>query len=298
MSAQLAVVPKDRTAAERQRRYRQRHKVQKPGVAVTPAVATPTVTALRPKRYGVVPFVLLSTALAVAAVSGSFSIIGLTAVFTGAFWPIVGMGIALETAKLAAVAWLGRRYAASRIVKTAIVALVGALMALSAIGSYGFLAKAHLDHAVVGEAQVMDHKARIEARKELAAASVADIDRRIAQIDAAVDEATRRGHTTSALALVARASDRRNELVADRARAASALASVEVDKAVIESERSRLAADSGPVRYLSKLIGIDQDTATRWFVLFVALLLDPLALVLLLAASTRPNEKTTTTGVV
>jgi pimeloyl-ACP methyl ester carboxylesterase len=46
-----------------------------------------------------------------------------------------------------------------------------------------------------------------------------------------------------------------------------------------------LAADSGPVRYLSKLIGIDQDTATRWFVLFVALLLDPLALVLLLAAT-------------
>jgi hypothetical protein len=46
MSAQLAVVPKDRTAAERQRRYRQRRKVQKPGVAVTPAVATPTVTCL------------------------------------------------------------------------------------------------------------------------------------------------------------------------------------------------------------------------------------------------------------
>src|SRR6516162_3240228 len=103
MSAQLAIVPKDRTAAERQRRYRQRRKVQKPSVTVTPAVAIPTVTALQPKRYGFVPFALLCAALAVAAVSGSFSIIGLTAVFTGAFWPIVGMGIALETAKLSAV---------------------------------------------------------------------------------------------------------------------------------------------------------------------------------------------------
>ena len=115
MSAQLAIVPKDRTAAERQRRYRQRRKVQKPSVTVTPAVAIPTVTALQPKRYGFVPFALLCAALAVAAVSGSFSIIGLTAVFTGAFWPIVGMGIALETAKLSAVAWLGRRYAAPRV---------------------------------------------------------------------------------------------------------------------------------------------------------------------------------------
>jgi hypothetical protein len=289
MSAQLAIVSKDRTAAERQRRYRQRRKVQKPGAPVTPAIPTPTVTALQPKRYGVVPYVLLCAALAVAAVSGSFSIVGLTAVFTGAFWPIVAMGIALETAKLAAVAWLGRRYAASRIVKGAIVTLVLALIALNAIGSYGFLAKAHLSHAVAGEAQLTDHQAQIEAREELAAANVADIDRRIAQIDAAVDQATRRGRTTSAMGLVAREANRRNNLVADRDRAASALASIEIEKAGIGNERNELAADSGPVRYLSKLIGIDQETATSWFVLFVALLLDPLALVLLLAATARPD---------
>jgi hypothetical protein len=41
-----------------------------------------------------------------------------------------------------------------------------------------------------------------------------------------------------------------------------------------------------------------QDTATRWFVLFVALLFDPLALVLLLAATAPPNKETITTGVV
>jgi hypothetical protein len=130
--------------------------------------------------------------------------------------------------------------------------------------------QAHLDHAVASEAQVTEHKARIEARRDLAVANLADIDRRITQIDVAVDGATRRGRTTSAMALVAREADRRNELVADRARAASTLASIEVEKAGIENERNGLAADSGPVRYLSKLIGIDQDTATRWFVLFVS----------------------------
>jgi hypothetical protein len=284
---ELSGVAKDRTAAERQRRYRQRHRKN---LTVTAAVTGTIATALQPKRYGFVPFVLLCAALAVAAVSGSFSVIGLTAVFTGAFWPILCMGVALEAAKLSAVAWLGRRYAASRIVKGAIVTLVGALMVLNVIGSYGFLAKAHLDHAVAGEAQVTDHNARIDARKELAVATVADIDRRIAQIDSAIDEATRRGHTTSAMALLAREADRRKALVADRARAASALASIEVEKAGIENERNGLTADSGPVRYLSKLIGLDQDAATSWFILFVALLLDPLALVLLLTASARPQS--------
>jgi len=92
MNPQLELVSKDRTAAERQRRYRQRGKLKKPDIAV---VTIPSVTALLPKRYGVVPFILLCAALAVAAVSGSFSVIGLTAVFTGAFWPIFGMGVAL-----------------------------------------------------------------------------------------------------------------------------------------------------------------------------------------------------------
>jgi hypothetical protein len=158
-------------------------------------------------------------------------------------------------------------------------------MVLNVIGAYGFLAKAHLDHAAAGEMQIADHKAHVEARRELAAANVADIDRRIGQIDSAIAEATKRGRTTSAMTLVERQTDRRDALVADRARAASALASIEVDAAAVENERSGLEADAGPVRYLSKLIGIDQDTAMRWFIVLVAALLDPLAVVLLLAAA-------------
>jgi len=42
----------------------------------------------------------------------------------------------------------------------------------------------------------------------------------------------------------------------------------------------------------------DQDAVTSWFVLFVALLLDPLAIVLLLAATAQPNMETTIAGVV
>jgi hypothetical protein len=52
-------------------------------------------------------------ALALAVVSGGLSVVGLTSIFAAAFWPIIGMGVAFEAGKLAAVAWLGRhgRYA-------------------------------------------------------------------------------------------------------------------------------------------------------------------------------------------
>lgn len=297
MDAKLATipkvtVPKDRTAAERQRRYRQRRKLQKTAVtvtAVTAAADVPAVTPLQPRRHGMIPAVMTCTALAVAAVSASFSIIGLTAVFTGAFWPVVGMGAAMECGKLSAVAWLGQRYAASRALKGAILALVVTLMGLNAIGSYGFLAKAHLDHTVAAEAQVADHQARIDARKKLAAANVADIDRRIAQIDNAVNEATERGRTATAMTLVEHQTGRRSELVGERARAADVLAAVEVEGAGISNKRNELAADSGPVRYLAALIGADDEKVIHWFVLAIALLLDPLAVTLLLGASgSRP----------
>jgi hypothetical protein len=295
MDAKLAVipkvtVPKDRTAAERQRRYRQRKKAQNAAVTVAPAATVSAdasaATPLQPRRRrGLIPVVMACAALAVAAVSASFSIIGLTAVFTGAFWSVVGMGAAMECAKLSAVGWLGRRYAAPRALKGAIVALVVTLMGLNAIGSYGFLAKAHLEHAVAAEAQVADHQARIDARKELAAANVADIDQRIAQIDYAVNEATKRGRTAAAMSLVERQTGRRSELVGERARAADVLAAVEVEGAGIADERQELAVDSGPVRYLAALIGQDDEKVMHWFVLAVALLLDPLAVALLLAAS-------------
>ena len=86
------------------------------------------------------------------------------------------------------------------------------------------------------------------------------------------------------MSLAERQTGRRSELVEERARA-DVLAAVEVEGAGIANEQNELAADAGPVRYLAALIGVDDEKAMHWFVLAVALLLDPLAVVLLLAAS-------------
>jgi hypothetical protein len=46
-------------------------------------------------------------------------------------------------------------------------------------------------------------------------------------------------------------------------------------------------ADLGPVRYLATLFGQADELVLRWFILVVALLLDPAAVLLLLAATRR-----------
>ncbi len=51
--------------------------------------------------------ILLALAgLTLSAVAIYYSVIGLTAVFAAAFWPIVVMGTTLELSKLVAASWL------------------------------------------------------------------------------------------------------------------------------------------------------------------------------------------------
>jgi hypothetical protein len=51
-----------------------------------------------------------ATAIALSVIAAYYSIIGLAAIFTGAFWPIVIMGSVLEASKLVTASWLYRNW--------------------------------------------------------------------------------------------------------------------------------------------------------------------------------------------
>jgi len=239
-------------------------------------------------KRDVVTVSTLTAALALAMVSGGFSIFGMTAVFAGAFWPVIGMGTALEAGKLSAVAWLGRHSrTASRRLKAALTVLVVILMRLNPLGAYGFLAKAHIGHAVAGETAVAGRAAEIESRMSVQSGVVTDLDRRIAQIDSAVAAATQRGKINTALAAMEGQRQARKSLTDERNRAAATLATLQVENATIDGERRMVEADLGPIRYLATLLGAADQDVMRWFILAVALLLDPAAVLLLLAATRR-----------
>lgn len=257
-------------------------------VAAEPVVAAPPqpdasrIAILR--REAGVTIAALTAALLLAACSAGFSIYGLTAIFAGAFWPVVAMGAALELGKLSAVAWLGQRHG-GRVLQGALVVLVGVLMALNSIGVYGFLSRAHITHAVAGELKVDDDAAAVDGRLSVQSAIVADLDHRIGALDDMVKAATGRGYVKTAMALVAAQTQSRADLLAERTAAAATLASLTAQRAAVNGERKQVEADLGPVRYFAALIGTTDDETMRYFILAVALLLDPAAVLLLLAAT-------------
>src|SRR5215207_7722999 len=121
-------------------------------VVTTPAAPTvteeldvtvmPAATVTR-RSMTTVQLAALIVALALACVSAAFSIDGLTAIFAGAFWPVITMGAALEAGKLVAAAWLTEYWhSAPALLRLVLVAMISVLMGLNAVGVFGFLTRA------------------------------------------------------------------------------------------------------------------------------------------------------------
>ena len=80
---------------------------------------------------------------------------------------------------------------------------------------------------------------------------------------------------------------KRNSLADKLTVEAKALADLKIEKAAVEGERRTVEADLGPVKYLAILLGQADEVVLRWFILVVELLLDPAAVLLLLASTRR-----------
>jgi len=234
-------------------------------------------------------------ALALACVSATFSVDGLTAIFAGAFWPVIIMGAVLEAGKLVAAAWLTEHWnSAPALLRLVLIAMIGVLMGLNAIGVFGFLTRAHLDHMASIDLALADRTADIEARLAIQGRTVADLDRRIAQIDTAIEESTRQGRPLGAMTIADQRRRERAEIAADRQREAQALGSLQIEKAKIDAQRRRAEAEVGPLRYLAEVVGIpatDLERAVRLVTLALVAVLDPMAVALLLAAGVHTRRE-------
>jgi hypothetical protein len=204
------------------------------------------------------------------------------------------MGAALEAGKLVAAAWLTEYWhSAPSLLRLVLVAMIGVLMSLNAVGVFGFLTRAHLDQMAAVDLALADRTAESEARLTIQRQTVADLDRRIAQIDAAIEESTRLGRPVGAMTISDQKRRDRADIVAARQREAQALAGLQIEKARIDAQHRRAEADVGPVRYLAELIGTpatDLERPVRLLTLALVAVLDPLAVALLLAAGTHTRR--------
>ena len=240
-------------------------------------------------------YLVLLTALTISGVAAYYSIIGLTAIFAAAFWPIVIMGSVLEAGKLVTSVWLKKYWdQANWQLKTYLTSAVVILMLVTSMGIFGFLSKAHMDQGVpTGDiaAQVNLFDEKIKTQRD----NIESNRKALAQMDATVDQTIGRSNTeqgvTNAANLRRSQQRERGALQNEIAVAQKAIAKLNEERAPIASQLRKVEAEVGPIKYIAALVYGDNpdqnilERAVRWVIIILVLVFDPLAVALILAAN-------------
>jgi hypothetical protein len=237
----------------------------------------------------------LAVALSLSLVAAWYSIIGLTAIFAAAVFPIIVMGGIMEVAKVTVTLWLHEYWQyCKRSMKIQLTFSVVVLMFITSMGIFGFLSKAHLDQAVptgdvAAKVQILDEKIKTERD------TIESARRAIAQMDSAVDQTLGRSTTEQGAdkAVQIRRSQTRERatLQNEIATAQKKIAAYNEERAPIASELRKVEAEVGPIKYIASLIYGDNpdanllEKAVRWVIIILVLVFDPLAIMMVLAAT-------------
>jgi hypothetical protein len=240
-------------------------------------------------------YLTLFTALILSLSAAVYSILGLTAIFAAAFWPIVVLGGSLEFGKIVTTLWLHKYWDRAEIqYKVYLCSAVVILMVLTSMGVFGFLSKAHLDQAVPSgdiQAQVQIFDDKIQTQKD----NIKTARAALTQMDSAVDQTMGRSQdekgADKAVAIRRSQARERTVLQNDISKAQTEITRLQEQRAPVASQARQVEAEVGPIKYIAALVYGDNpeanllEKAVRWVIILIVIVFDPLALTLLLAAT-------------
>lgn len=240
-------------------------------------------------------YLTLAVALSLSIIAAYYSIAGLAAIFAAAVIPIIVMGSILELGKVVVTLWLHEYWSrCRRLMKLYLVPAVAVLMLITSMGIFGFLSKAHTDQGLVsGDVQakiaVYDEKIRTE-RENI------DANRKaLKQLDEAVDQVMGRSTTETGAqrAVQIRRSQQaeRGRLLKEIEQSQKRITALNEERAPIAAEVRKVEAEVGPIKYIAALVYGDNpeanllEKAVRWVIILLVVVFDPLAIMMLLAAT-------------
>jgi hypothetical protein len=253
---------------------------------VSTAPIVPEAVPATPERARTSRAFALVAALALATVAAYFSVAGMAEIFPGAPVAVMVLAATMEAGKLVIAGWLAAHWRRTNWkMRFVMVALVAGLALINAAGVFGKLVEAHVSVAASSRSGVTERLEALDARVTAQTAAVADLASRIAQIDRAVDESTRRGRVTRAINIATQERATRDGLDTQRQAATATLVGLQTQRAALAGERSRIEASAGPIQYLAMMVGAAPEAAVRWLILLMVLCCDPAAIALTVAAS-------------
>ena len=241
-----------------------------------------------------IAYLVLLSGLAISAVAEYYSIMGLIAIYPAAVIPIVIMGIVLGLGKISGTIWLKQNWQyAPWFLKTYILPAIIVLMLITSLGVFGFLSKAHSDQSLVSgdvQSKIAVYDEKIKTEKDNIEAN----RNALKQMDAGVDQILGRSAdekgADKAVALRKAQQKERVRLQAEILQSQKSIAELNDARAPIAAEVRKVEAEVGPIKYIAHLLyGENPDAnilekAVIWVTVLIVIVLDPLAVILLLAS--------------
>ena len=262
-------------------------------------------------------FLALLTAISISGVAAYYSIVGLTAIFSGVFLPIVIMGSVLEFGKIITTVWLHLNWLKINfLIKWYMSIAVIVLMFITSMGIFGFLSRAHIDAtSSVGDNQLIIDQLNLQIDVEKK--RIDDSQRVISQMDTAINNILNQSSNSKTLdnqrggQIANQANSLRNQQRKERQaltetvdQSNKRIADINSQKLKLQQAQAKTEAEVGPIKYIAQLIYGDQvnkdllERAVRWVIIIIVAVFDPLAISMVLAitmaiSKSRKNKNET-----
>ena len=237
----------------------------------------------------------LFTALSLSVVAAWYSILGLTAIFASAVIPIVIMGTILEVAKVTVTVWLHEYWHRCRLLmKMYLVPAVVMLMVITSMGIFGFLSKAHSDQSLVSGdvlSRIAIYDEKIKTQKDNIEANRKALKQMDEGVDSVLGRSTDEKGADKAVALRKAQQKERSRLQNEILQSQKSIAELNDARAPIAAEVRKVEAEVGPIKYIAAFIYGDNpdanllERAVRWVIIILVVVFDPLAIMMVLAAT-------------
>lgn len=233
--------------------------------------------------------IVFLTGISLSTVAAFYSIIGLTTIFAGAFWPIIIMGTVLEISKLVSVSWLHHNWKETpKSVKCYMIVAILILMLITSMGIFGFLSKAHIEQQLKLNTGVSTEIEKVDNLIRIKEDAIKDFDKQISVIDNSINGMIEKGRNKDSLAASDKQKKTREELVKKKNKEIEDLNELKTKKIAFGSEYKKLEAEIGPLKYVAEFFYGESsnktvDNAVTYMILLIIFVFDPLAIFLLIA---------------
>lgn len=239
--------------------------------------------------------IILLTALLLSSVAAVYSVTGLIAIFPGSVLAIIIMGGTLEVSKIVGTVWLHKYWHRASIqFKLYLVPAIAVLMVITSMGIFGYLSASHVSQTasvgdVTAQVQIFDEKIATE-RSNIEANKKALIQMN-SQVDQLLGRTTDDNGARKSVQVRKSQAKERNSLNAAIIKSQENIVAIQAERVPIASQSRKAIAEVGPILYIAALIYGDNpdanllERAVRWVIILLVFVFDPLAIVLILAAS-------------